>query len=323
MEDPTLRQLQYVVAVADHRHFGRAAAAVNVSQPALSAQVRRLETRLGVELFERSSRQVIVSAAGAEVIAQARGVLTSVSALMETAADHHGAIRGRLAVGVIPTAAFFVPPLVAMMRERWPDADIEVAEARTASMVAAIEAGDLDMGLLALPCDIGTLHAEPVLAEPLRLLVAADHPLADQAEPVDGRALRELPVLLMPEGHCLRDQVSEVCSAIGGVESADVSVDGVATLTQMVAAGLGATLLPASACQSQPAVAELELVDEPTRMVALAWRAADGRHRLLSGLVPAAAAAFSFVAEPGTTQVIRPLRPQDRGLAGQIGREQS
>lgn len=294
MNRPTVRQLEYAVAVADHEHFGRAASAVFVSQPGLSSQIRRLERQLGVKLFERTTRRVKLTAAGAEIIERSRHLLRGIEELVVAASLHSGAVRGRLRVAAIPTMApYLLPLLTRKVRADWPDADLELRESETKPMVAAIETGDADLGLLAVPFDTGILHVERIADEPFHLALPEGHELAG-APSVPLAVLTGLPVLLLPDGHCLRDHALEACEIAGRVDHSEVRAASLATLTQMVVAGVGVTLLPASALgvESRAGTGVVTRPFEPPapgRGIALAWRSTDPRSGLFTEMAAALA----------------------------------
>ena len=282
MATPTLRQLQYAVAIADHQHFGRAAKAVHVSQPGLSAQIQQLEQHLGVQLFERRPRGVLLTSAGTEIIERARGILRAVGELTVAASIRDGALRGTLRIAAIPTIApYLLPDLVQMFRKLWPDLDLVLQEMQTADMVRAIENGDVDLGLLAVPIETGSLHVEPLFDEPFLLAMPEDHELVG-SNPLPLAALADLPVLLLEEGHCLREHALTACEIAGQVSATEVQSASLSTLTQMVAAGVGVTLLPAGAvpieCRPGTGLSTRPLESPtPGRTVALAWRTTDPR----------------------------------------------
>ena len=289
MERPTLRQLEYAVAVADHRHFGRAAEAVRVSQPGLSGQIQQLERRLGVRLFERSGREVALTSAGAEIVERGRRLLRDADDLAVAASLHRGAVRGRLRVAAIPTMApYLLPALTAVARRSWPEARLELQELQTEPMLAAVAGGGADLGLLAVPYDTGRLHVEPVADEPFRLAVPDGHPLAS-AGPLPLSVLRGLPVLLLPDGHCLRDHARHACEIAGRVEHSEIQAASLSTLAQMVVGGVGVTLLPASAVgiEARPGTGIAARPFEPPapgRGIALVWRPTDPRSELFAAL---------------------------------------
>lgn len=289
MERPTLRQLEYAVAVADHRHFGRAAEAVNVTQPGLSGQIGQLERRLGVKIFERSGRQVALTSAGAEIVERARRLLRDADDLAVAASLHRGTVRGRLRVAAIPTMApYLLPDLADAARQSWPEAYLELQELQSEPMVAAVTNGGIDLGLLAVPYDTGWLRVEPVADEPFHLALPDGHRLAG-AEALPLSVLTDLAVLLLPDGHCLRDHALGACEMAGRVEHSEVRAASLSTLVQMVVGGAGVTLLPASAVtvEARPGSGIVTRPFEPPapgRGIALAWRPTDPRSELFAAL---------------------------------------
>lgn len=295
MDLPSLRQLEYAIALADHRHFGRAAEAVHVTQPGLSGQIRELERRVGVELFERSTRGAAPTAVGTEVVELARRILRQVDDLVHLTAAHTGTVRGPLRIAAIPTVApYLLPAIVQTIHEAWPDARLDIQELQSSEMVDAVERGDLDLGVLAVPFETRALHVEPLAREPFHLALPEGHDLSGD-EPLALSALTDLEMLLLPEGHCLRDHALEACEIAGRVEHSEIHGASLATLTQMVAGGVGVTLLPACAItlEARPGTGvTTRPLDEPApgRTIALAWRTTDPRSDLYGGLTPTLAA---------------------------------
>lgn len=291
MDQPTLRQLEYAVSVADQEHFGRAAAAMHVSQPALSSQIRELESRLGVELFERSPRGVTTSAAGREVVERSRAILRDVADLQQAASAHAATIQGQLRIAAIPTTApYYFPAIVRILNSHWPAAHLELQERQTDVMIESLRQGDLDLGLLAIPYDTPGLVVEALTTERFHVALPEGHDL-DAAGPLPIDALTDLRLLLLPEGHCLRGHAVEACEVAGRVEHSTVQAASLATLSQMVAAGIGITLLPAGAVpvEARPGtgIVTRELAPPaPGRTIALAWRDTDPRHALFAELPP-------------------------------------
>jgi LysR family transcriptional regulator, hydrogen peroxide-inducible genes activator len=273
---PTLQQLAYLVAVDEHRHFGRAADACFVSQPALSAQIRELERRLGTTLFERGSRWVLPTPVGAGVIERARGVLRDVDELVAAARLGPAELRGPLALGVIPTMApYLLPRLLPVLTTAHPGVEPHLHEIKTSEIVRLLRHGDLDVGLLALPVAADDLVQVPVADDPFVLALPEGHPLAGTT-PLPLAKLAGQPVILLEEGHCLRDQALSVCRMVGTHE-AEMQATGMPTLCQMVAAGLGVTLLPASAValEARPGAGLTTrpfASPAPRRTVGLVWR---------------------------------------------------
>lgn len=282
MDRPTLRQIEYAIAVAQERHFGRAAELAQVSQPGLSGQVAELERRLGVSLFERSSRSVTPTPVGALLIERFRAVLREIDDLSGIAAQHEGTIRGTLIIGAIPTMApYLLPPIVATIKKRFPDVHLRFEELRTAQLVAMLEAGSINVGLLGVPFNTGGLHVEVLAKDPFHLALPFGHRLTGST-PVSFSALNELDVLLLEPGHCLRSHVAEACGIdplVAG-PGRELFASSLATLVQLVASGEGVTLLPKSALEVE-ARAGSGIVTRPfrspapSRSIALSWRPSD------------------------------------------------
>jgi len=282
MEMPTLRQLQYAVAVADHGHFGNAASACLVSQPALSGQIAELEQRLGLVLFERGRRGAVVTPEGEDVINRARAVLTQMGELVEAADSRRDDIVGSLSIGVIPTMApYLLPGVVSTVRRLYPRARLLLREERTDRLLIALGQGTIDLGLLAAPVDRHDLDVVELAEDPFLLALPADHPLADGGQ-LDPAALADMPMLLLEDGHCLRSQAIDACTYLGIETDGQIQATGLSSLCQMVAAGLGSTLLPASAIEVEArpgtgvAVRSLGRA-APSRTVVLAWRRSSPR----------------------------------------------
>jgi LysR family transcriptional regulator, hydrogen peroxide-inducible genes activator len=275
---PTVRQLEYVVAVADHASFSRAAQTCGVSQPALSTQVREVEQRLGLVLFERGRSGVSIPDHARPVIDAARRAIRSVDDVVDAAADLQGELVGPVRIGVIPTMApYLLPTLVRELRRRHPRAEAVLTEERTDDLVRRIELGELDVGLLAAPVPGDGLEVVEVATDEFHLAMPESHPYAGEG-PLPTGVLSGLPVLLLEDGHCLRDQAIEACSMVGVVTGGAIQGTSLTTLCQMVAAGGGVTLLPASALavEARPGsgLVTRPLRDpRPNRIVVLAWRA--------------------------------------------------
>lgn len=305
MYRPTVQQLRYAVAVADEHHFGRAAQACFISQPALSNQVRELETKLGVQLFERTPRGVLVTPAGVEVIARARRILSELDDLCEAAADAGGELGGSLRLGVIPTIApYLLPRAVPLIEEAHPGVELYLREDRTEPLIAQLQAGELDLLLLALPLDRPGIDELALYDEPFLLAVPEHHPLAGRRRCTLGDLAGERLVLL-EEGHCLRDQALAVCDLAGHDGLVEVQGTSLPTVVQMVGSGLGVTLLPATALERDVHPGERVVVralrpTAPSRSVGLAWRSSSARaatFRELGGVIAAAGRASMAAAD--------------------------
>ena len=273
-----LRDLQYLVAVADHGHFGKAADASFVSQPTLSMQLKKLEKELGVLLVERGPRQVVLTAAGRQVVERAKVILGEVDNIRGIARQAADPESGTLRMGLFPTLApYFLPHVVSKVHARFPHLELLLVEEKTESIHRMLRDGSLDVALMALPVLDPQLHAESLFEEDFVLAVPVDHPLASSPEPVDPAVLATADVLLLEEGHCLRDQALEVCRLAGAAERSGFRATSLETLRQMVAAGVGVTLLPQLAVQPpvppSPDIRLLRLAPPvPRRHIALFWR---------------------------------------------------
>lgn len=287
---PTLSQLRAFAAVADNLHFREAAAEIGMSQPALSGAVAALEESLGVRLLERTTRRVLLSPAGERLASRARTVLDAVEDLLEEAEAARAPFTGALRLGVIPTCApYLLPTILRLVHDRYPALDLQVHEEQTASLLDGLVAGRLDLLLLAVPpgapqaAGAGGVETVPLFDEDFVLVTPSGHQLAGR-DRLPRETLRGLDLLLLDEGHCLRQQALDVCREAGRTEGvpATTSAAGLSTLVQLVAGGLGVTLLPrtslhveternellATACFADPA---------PSRRIGLAMRAGTAR----------------------------------------------
>ncbi|MFB8242082.1 LysR substrate-binding domain-containing protein [Kitasatospora purpeofusca] len=246
---PTVAQLRAFVAVAEHRHFREAAAATGTSQPALSGAVAALEESLGAQLVERTTRRVMITPLGERVLEHARRVLASVQALTEEVDAARRPFTGPLHLGVIPTVApYLLPTVLRLVRDRYPELELHVHEERTPSLLEGLAAGRLDVLLLALPAGGASPTRDiPLFDEDFVLVTPPEHELAGQVD-VARDVLLDLDVLLLEEGHCLRDQALDICREVGADPGGSTTrAAGLSTLVQLVAGGLGVTLLPATA----------------------------------------------------------------------------
>lgn len=284
-----LRDLRYLVAVAEHRHFGRAAEACFVSQPTLSTQLKKLEETLGVVLFERSNRRVMLTPEGEQVIQQTQRILVEVNALTALSEQLRDPMGGELRMGIIPTMAPYVlPQILPALRGAFPNMRIQLVEAQTSQITRMLKQGDLDATLLALPLGEENVEEEALFDEPFVLAVPVDHPKASLTE-VTTDDLEGEEVLLLEDGHCFRDQALEVCQAHRGMESKSYSATSLETLRQLVAAGVGVTLIPQLAVPSgMSADIGVRYIpfssqgsDRPMRTLGLCWRATSTRSEFL------------------------------------------
>ncbi|MDQ0788905.1 LysR family hydrogen peroxide-inducible transcriptional activator [Streptomyces sp. B3I7] len=280
---PSLSQLRAFAAVAEHLHFRDAAAAIGTSQPALSGAVSALEEILGLTLVERTTRKVLLSPAGERLAVRAKAVLAEVGALLEEAEAVRAPFTGVLRLGVIPTVApYLLPTVLGLVHERHPALDLQVHEEQTAGLLDGLATGRLDLLLLAVPLGVHGVTELPLYDEDFVLVTPLDHPLGGRAG-IPRAALRELNLLLLDEGHCLRDQALDICREAGRADApVTTTAAGLATLVQLVAGGLGVTLLPRTALTVETSRNGSLLTGyfadpAPTRRVALAMRAGTAR----------------------------------------------
>ncbi|WP_326738451.1 hydrogen peroxide-inducible genes activator [Streptomyces sp. NBC_01022] len=284
-KQPSLSQLRAFAAVAEYLHFRDAAAAIGMSQPALSGAVSALEEALGVQLIERTTRKVLLSPAGERLAVRARVVLHAVGELMEEAEAVRAPFTGVLRLGVIPTVApYLLPTVLRLVHDRYPDLDLQVHEEQTSSLLEGLAAGRLDLLLLAVPLGVPGVTELPLFDEDFVLVMERDHWLGGRQD-IPREALRELPLLLLDEGHCLRDQALDICREAGRTEGAPVTTTaaGLSTLVQLVAGGLGVTLLPRTAVTVETARNDALTTGyfadpAPARRVALGMRTGAARH---------------------------------------------
>jgi LysR family hydrogen peroxide-inducible transcriptional activator len=280
---PTPRQLRYLVAVAETLHFGRAAEQCNVTQSTLSAGLQDLEARLGVTLLERQARRkVIVTPIGQEMVARAQRLLADGEAMLDAAAAAGRPMSGLLRLGVIPTIGpYLLPQALPGLRRRWPDLRLYLRESLTDALLDDLEAGRVDAGLLATPFDLRGMCQAVVGEEDVLVALPAGHPLTAKAV-VEEDALVSETLMMLEDGHCLRDHALAACRLTRNRANERFQATSLAMLTQMVAAGLGLTLLPRMALtreigESGPVVARPLAGARMARRIALAWRPGSAR----------------------------------------------
>jgi LysR family hydrogen peroxide-inducible transcriptional activator len=272
----TLRQLQYLVAVADTRSFRAAAERCHVAQPSLSAQIAQVESALGATLFERERRPLLVTPAGEALIARARVLLRQAGDLVGAARAFEDPLSGTLRLGLIPTISPYLLPEVAhALRRDLPRLELVFVEDKTAVLVRQLERGELDAALLALEADTADLETVSLARDPFVLAVPRDHRLAKRKQAVKSSELSGENVLLLDDGHCFREQALTYCEH-AKVEELGFRATSLATLTQMVAGGLGVTLLPSLAVPIENRRGDLATLrlssPEPARTLGLAYR---------------------------------------------------
>ncbi len=277
MADVKLKDLRYLVALADTRHFGKAAERCFVSQPTLSAQLKKLEDYLGVTLIERQPKHALLTQAGEAIVARARRIIESSDEVVEIARSHKDPLAGRLRVAMLPTIGpYLLPGVAPRIRKALPRVELMLYEYQTGPMLAKLHSGEVDVGILALPVDLDGLDSRALYDEPFVVAVPASHPLA-QKSAVRPDDLKGVTLLLLEEGHCLRDQALDVCNRLDVHEKQDFRGTSLETLRQMVAAGAGVTLLPELATHGPHSTTRGLVVrpfarPAPTRQIGAIWR---------------------------------------------------
>ncbi|AWM23768.1 LysR family transcriptional regulator [Sinorhizobium fredii USDA 205] len=287
----TLRQMRYFDALATARHFGRAAELAHVSQPALSAQIMEMEEHLGVKLVERSRGGVFLTGKGEDVLTRVRAILADVDRLEESARANSGTLDGRVRLGVIPTLApYLVPQLIPYLRARYAAIEIELKESLTDRLIADLGDGRLDAVVAALPIDADGIAARPLFSDRFFMAVA-DNDRNVLMSPLTEEQVDISQLLLLEEGHCLRDQALAVCNSAGKRQLMSFGATSMATLLQMVANGMGMTLIPEIAIPSEAARNAIRIVPfaapGPAREIGLIWRRSNPRRRDMDALAEA------------------------------------
>lgn len=274
MIDITIKQLRYFEALARLRHFGRAAEDCNISQPALSVQVKALEDMLGTPLVERGVKQIRLTGFGEVFILRTREILQSMDELGDLARAAHGPLIGRMRIGVIPTVApYFLPQFIKDLAQNYPGLELRPREAVTQKLIAGLVGGQLDAAIVALPISEPSLHEDLLFAEEFVLV----RPIADADLPVpDSGLLREMRLLLLEEGHCFRDQALSFCNASATLPRDLMEGSSLSTLVQMVSAGIGVTLIPEMAVPIERRSASVAIArlaaPRPSRTIGMVWR---------------------------------------------------
>jgi LysR family transcriptional regulator, hydrogen peroxide-inducible genes activator len=274
MINVTLRQLRYFDALARHGHFGRAAEACAVSQPALSMQIKEMEQALGGVLLERSARQVALTKFGEELLQRARDILRSVDELGDFARASQDRLAGRLRVGMIPTIApYLLPKVIENLARMHPELDIHVRETLTQKLIKEVAEGRLDTAIVALPVSEPSLTEVALFTENFLLV----RPGEDEGTPVPSREmLREMKLLLLEEGHCFRDQALSFCNMRSSPPREVLDASSLSTLVQMVGAGIGVTLIPEMAVPVETRSAPVSVArfrnPQPSRTIGMVWR---------------------------------------------------
>jgi LysR family hydrogen peroxide-inducible transcriptional activator len=281
-----IRDLKYLVAVAEYQHFGKAADACFVSQPALSMQLKKLEESVGVQLFERSNKHVCITPAGEALALQAQKILLGVDDFMKTAKAYQDPLAGDFRLGAFPTLApYYLPKVIPAIHKALPKLKLLLIEEKTSVLLEKLKSGVLDAALIALPIDGDGLESIKLFDDPFLLAVAPDHILAKR-KVIHQHDLTSEKLLLLEDGHCLRSQALEVCSLVGSSEEQEFRATSLETLRQMVATGVGITLIPQLAIGKDKSVNYIPFEGlAPSRTIGLVWRKHTVRQKCIAKIV--------------------------------------
>ncbi|MBS0358622.1 MAG: LysR family transcriptional regulator [Proteobacteria bacterium] len=277
-----IRDLKYLIALVEHKHFGKAADACHTSQPTLSMQIKKLEDFLGVKVVERDNRNVLVTPEGHLLAEKARTIVNNIDELRllaKTISDPYG---GEMKIGIIPTLGPYLLPLIMpKLAEAYPNLKIYLLEQKTHEILEQLRFGKLDAIILALPISDEDSTAMPLFTEEFILAVPKTHPLAKKSS-VEQQQLKKEKILLLDEGHCLRAQALAICNQVNATDIQNFQATSLETLRHMVAAGTGVTFLPQLACYKNPNIHYISFADpKPHREIAMLWRNTFGRTKLL------------------------------------------
>lgn len=281
---PSIKQLKYLVALSETGHFGRAAEACFITQPSLSAAISELENLLGAQLVERNKRQVLITPLGREVVSRARNILQEVDELTMMAQSATEPLSGPINFGVIPTIGpYLLPDVINRLRAGFPKLQPFLREDQTARLVELLATGKLDIALIALPIEENWLEEMDLFEDRFVFACSPDNPLTRKKK-IDIADIRDEKLLLLEDGHCLRDQALEVCQKAGWSKSADFQANSLSTLVQMVSAGIGSTLLPEMSLEVEARRPDFLTIlpfqnPVPVRRIGLVWRRSSARKK--------------------------------------------
>lgn len=281
-----IRDLKYLVAIADHLHFGKAAVASHISQPTLSMQIKKLESYLGVKFIERTNKQVMLTVEGKQIVARARNIVQESNELVRFAKSLHNPFVGEFRLGAFPTLApYYLPKIIPALGHKFPQLRMLLIEEKTELLLQQLRAGVIDAALIALPIAEDDLVSKTVFKEPFFLAVPTGHLLAKKKK-IAMQDLAQETLLLLDEGHCMRTQMLAVCARVNAKEQTNFRATSLETLRQMVIAGSGITLMPQSAItKKEKGIVYLPFTaPTPQRTIGLVWRKTTAKTELLKAM---------------------------------------
>lgn len=280
-----LRDLKYIVEVAREKNFARASAKVFVSQPALSMQIKKLEETLGVEIFERDKQNFLITPVGAEIIKKAEIILQESEEIKMIAKNSKDPHKGEIRIGAFPTvASYFLPNFVKNIHKKFPHLKIFLIEAKSDELIAKLKSGELDFCLLAMPIADENLIGEKIFSEKFLLATPKSHPFSKKSK-IQIKELKNQELMLLEDGHCLRDQALEICSMVRAYENQDFRATSLETLRQMVANGTGITLIPEIAVRNDDKISYVKIFNAPFRTIGIHYRKSSVQKNLIKEII--------------------------------------
>ena len=280
-----LRDLKYIVEVAREKNFARASAKVFVSQPALSMQIKKLEETLGVEIFERDKQNFLITPVGAEIIKKAEIILQESEEIKMIAKNSKDPHKGEIRIGAFPTvASYFLPNFVKNIHKKFPYLKIFLIEAKSNELVTKLKSGEIDFCLLAMPIKDDNLIGEKIFSEKFLLATPKGHPFSKKSK-IQIKELRKQELMLLEDGHCMRDQALEICSMVKAFENQDFKATSLETLRQMVANGTGITLIPEIAVRNDDKISYVKIFNAPFRTIGIHYRKASVKKNLIKEII--------------------------------------
>lgn len=280
-----LRDLKYIVEVAREKNFARASEKVFVSQPALSMQIKKLEETLGVEIFERDKQNFLITPVGAEIIKKAEIILHESEEIKMIAKNSKDPHKGEIRIGAFPTvASYFLPNFVKNIHKKFAHLKIFLIEAKSAELITKLKNGEIDFCLLAMPIKDDNLIGEKIFSEKFLLATPKGHPFSKKSK-IQIKELRKQELMLLEDGHCLRDQALEICSMVKAFENQDFRATSLETLRQMVASGTGITLIPEIAVRSDDKISYVKIFNAPFRTIGIYYRKSSVKKNLIKEII--------------------------------------
>jgi LysR family hydrogen peroxide-inducible transcriptional activator len=280
-----LRDLKYIVEVAREKNFARASAKVFVSQPALSMQIKKLEETLGVEIFERDKQNFLITPVGAEIIKKAEIILQESEEIKMIAKNSKDPHKGEIRIGAFPTvASYFLPNFVKNIHKKFPHLKIFLIEAKSEELITKLRSGEIDCCLLAMPIKDDNLIGEKIFSEKFLLATPKGHPFSKKSK-IQIKELKKQELMLLEDGHCMRDQALEICSMVKAFENQDFKATSLETLRQMVANGTGITLMPEIAVRNDDKISYVKIFNAPFRTIGMHYRKSSVQKNLIKEII--------------------------------------